>query len=298
MASVRHGGLLGRHPAQDDGHQEGGGLVVGQGSVGHPRHEPFQRGPVQLAPIPFRANEIDSTHGSAGEYNSPRRFPSPMADAPTLSPEVSRSVSALARTLVAASRSWALYPPDHPAVRSSLDRLLRRDRRDQRREGVRVRRDPRHAARGRRRRRQAGTRTPSRKPPDGSMTATSSSSPSQEGSAPPPSRRLLGMLSEDPRIIRQRGGPARVWADEGDAAITVEQIDFTQVLEDRDAANPVRRKDDVWRAIVRGILDRSKPTDEAAQSAPARDCRRRHRDRRAGERRHRARTTPWTARRC
>ena len=35
-----------------------------------------------------------------------------MADAPTLSPEVSRSVSALARTLVAAARSWALYPPD------------------------------------------------------------------------------------------------------------------------------------------------------------------------------------------
>ena len=40
-----------------------------------------------------------------------------MADAPTLSPEVSRGVSALARTLVAAARSWALYPPDHPAVR-------------------------------------------------------------------------------------------------------------------------------------------------------------------------------------
>src|SRR5436189_5882834 len=46
-----------------------------------------------------------------------------MADAPTLSPEASRSVSALARTLVTAARSWALYPPDHPAVRGSLDRL-------------------------------------------------------------------------------------------------------------------------------------------------------------------------------
>src|SRR6186997_3143445 len=47
-----------------------------------------------------------------------------MADATTtLSPEVSRSVSALARTLVATARSWALYPPDHPAVRGSLDRL-------------------------------------------------------------------------------------------------------------------------------------------------------------------------------
>ena len=46
-----------------------------------------------------------------------------MADAPTLSPEVSRSVLALARTLVATARSWAPYPPEHPAVRGSLDRL-------------------------------------------------------------------------------------------------------------------------------------------------------------------------------
>src|SRR5215472_537252 len=46
-----------------------------------------------------------------------------MADVPTLSPEVSRSVLALARTLVAAARGWALYPPEHPAVRGSLDRL-------------------------------------------------------------------------------------------------------------------------------------------------------------------------------
>src|SRR3954449_3089955 len=43
--------------------------------------------------------------------------------ATTLSPEISRSVSALARTLVATARSWALYPPDHPAIAGSLDRL-------------------------------------------------------------------------------------------------------------------------------------------------------------------------------
>src|SRR5436190_14675590 len=57
----------------------------------------------------------------SGEYNSVSLRP--MADAPTLSPEVSRGVTTLARTLVAAARSWALYPPDHPAVRGSLDRL-------------------------------------------------------------------------------------------------------------------------------------------------------------------------------
>ena len=46
-----------------------------------------------------------------------------MPDVTPLSPELSRSVSGLARALVAASRSWALYPPEHPAVRSAIDRL-------------------------------------------------------------------------------------------------------------------------------------------------------------------------------
>src|SRR6478609_4201919 len=46
-----------------------------------------------------------------------------MADAPTLSPAVALSVTAVARALVAAARSWALYPADHPALLSALDRL-------------------------------------------------------------------------------------------------------------------------------------------------------------------------------
>jgi hypothetical protein len=78
-------------------------------------------------------------------------------------------------------------------------------------------------------------------------------------------QKLLGMLSEDSRVIRQRGGPANVWADEGDGAIAVQQIDFSQLLADREVTNPVRRKDDLWRSIVKGILDRRKPTDEASQ---------------------------------
>src|SRR4051812_34009693 len=46
-----------------------------------------------------------------------------MADAPTLSPELCRNVSTLARTLVAEARSCALCSPDHPAVRGSLERM-------------------------------------------------------------------------------------------------------------------------------------------------------------------------------
>jgi hypothetical protein len=187
-----------------------------------------------------------------------------MADAPTLSPEVSRGVSSLARTLVAAARSWALYPPDHPAVRGSLDRL-----------------------------RTAITETSAGQiftfgvTPETLMVEGIAVGGRDAGAIAEAARwlhdrdilqmtfagevsvialqRLLGVLSEDSRVIRQRGGPAKVWAEEGDATIAVQQIDFSHVLEDREITNPVRRKDDLWRSIIRGILDRKKPTDEAAQ---------------------------------
>src|SRR5262249_12113355 len=115
--------LLRRHPAKDDRHQQRGRLVVGERPIGHTRDEPLDFRAGQLAAIPFCANEIDGAHGAAKSIIQRHSFPSYMADAPTLSPEVSRSVLALARTLVAAARSWALYPPEHPAVRGSLDRL-------------------------------------------------------------------------------------------------------------------------------------------------------------------------------
>jgi HEAT repeat protein len=187
-----------------------------------------------------------------------------MADAPTLSPEVSRGVSSLARTLVAAARSWALYPAEHPAVRGSLDRL--------------------QASIAETHRGQIFTFGVT---PDSLMVEGIAVGGRDAGAIAEAARwlhdrdvlqmtfvgevsvhalqRLLGVLSEDSRIIRRRGGPAKVWAEEGDVAILVEQIDFSQVLEDRDVTNPVRRKDDLWRSIIRGILDRRKPTDEAAQ---------------------------------
>ncbi|HEX9368633.1 MAG TPA: HEAT repeat domain-containing protein [Vicinamibacterales bacterium] len=188
-----------------------------------------------------------------------------MADAPTLSPEVSRSVSALARTLVAAARSWALYPPDHPAVSGSLDRL---------RIAIAEARDGQVFAFG--------------VTPDTLLVAGIPAGGRDAGAiaeaarwlhdrdilqltfagdvSVPVLQRLLGVLSEDSRIIRRRGGPAKVWAEEGDTAVTLQQIDFSQVLEDRDVTNPVRRKDDIWRSIVRGILDRKKPADKTAQA--------------------------------
>src|SRR5262245_52275246 len=187
-----------------------------------------------------------------------------MADASTLSPEVSRSVSALARTLVAAARSWALYPPDHPAVRGSLDRL---------RGAITEARGGQIFAFG---------VTPETLLVTGVAVGGKDAAAIAEaarwlhdrdilqmtfsGDIPVASlQRLLGILSEDSRVVRQRGGPAKIWAEEGDSALLLEQIDFGRVLEDREVQNPVRRKDDLWRSIVRGVLDRRRPTDEAAQ---------------------------------
>lgn len=187
-----------------------------------------------------------------------------MADAPTLSPEVSRSVLAVARTLVVAARSWALYPPEHPAVRGSLDRL--------------------RASLGD----ASGGQifsfgvTPETLivagiPVEGRETASIGEAAKWlhdrdvlriafTGEVSISAlQKLLSLLSDDPRSVRQRGGPAKVWAGGGSPSIDIEQIDFSSVLEERDVVNPVRRKDDLWRSIVNGVLDRRKPTDEATQ---------------------------------
>src|SRR5207237_9402983 len=79
-------------------------------------------------------------------------------------------------------------------------------------------------------------------------------------------QRLLGVLSEDSRVTRQQGGPARVWSAQPEPSILVEQIDFSHLLEDREVISPARRKDDLWRAIVRSVLDRRRPMDEALQA--------------------------------
>ena len=188
-----------------------------------------------------------------------------MADVPTLQPELSRSVSALARTLVAAARSWALYPPDHPALRGSLDRL-------------------RHAiAEAANGQPFSFGVTPETLLIEGIPVSGRDLGAVTEAAgwlhdrdilqltfagdiAVPSLERLLGVLSEDSRLVRRRGGPAKVWSEDGDASVFIQQIDFSQVLQDREVTNPARRKDDIWRSIVRSVLDRRTPLDERTQA--------------------------------
>src|SRR5207249_4781862 len=46
-----------------------------------------------------------------------------MPQATQLSAELTRSLLQLARALLAATRNWMLYPPEHPAIHSSVERL-------------------------------------------------------------------------------------------------------------------------------------------------------------------------------
>ena len=181
----------------------------------------------------------------------------------TLAPELARRVGTLARTLVAAGRSWALYPPEHPAVRTSLERLTTAVR---------------DAANG-----QAFSFgvTPDTLLIEGIPVSTREG-PTTEAAAwlhnrdilqmsflgdvsPAALHDLLALLADDPERLRQEGGPARAWAGKGHATIVVEQVDYAKVLEERDVQRPARKKDDLWRAIVRAVLDRRKSLDEAMQ---------------------------------
>ena len=188
-----------------------------------------------------------------------------MPDATPPPPGISRSVSALARGLVAAARNWALYPPDHPAVRSAVARL--------------------EAALA-----TASTGQPLSLgiTPDTLLiagTPAGSDGPIAEAAAwlhqhdvlhitfadrvPLTAlQSLLALMAEDIAAVRGRGGPARAWLALGEDSISIEQIDFAGLFRDREV-QPLEdiphRKDDVWRAIVRSVTDRRKVLDEAVQ---------------------------------
>ncbi len=185
-----------------------------------------------------------------------------MPEVTSLSPELSRSVSALARALVAAARSWSLYPPDHPAVKTSVDRLR----------AALAAASSGHIF--------SFAVTPETLLVEG--IAAGADGPVAEaahwlhqhdivqltfaGDVPIDAlQALLALLAEDVASVRARGGPAIAWRALQHGAIAIEQIDFASVFEEREVQHPARRKDDLWRSIVRAITHRHKITDEAAQ---------------------------------
>lgn len=185
-----------------------------------------------------------------------------MTDAAILSPELARSVSTLARTLVTAARSWTLYPREHPAVSASLERLRVALAEAGSGHGFTFGVTPETLL-------VEGIAAPADGPVaeaanwlhrrDILQLAFAHDVPLPELVA------LLSLLGEEIDAVRQRGGPAQAWSALGHGSIAIEQIDFTSVFEDREVESPARRKDDLWRSIVRAVTDKHKTLDEAVQ---------------------------------
>ena len=78
-------------------------------------------------------------------------------------------------------------------------------------------------------------------------------------------RALLRLLARNTEELRAAGGPAGAWGTDGHPSIVIEQIDYEQLLEDREIEKPPDRRDDVWRSLVNTVVDGRSAFDERQQ---------------------------------
>jgi HEAT repeat protein len=186
-----------------------------------------------------------------------------MAQAPTLSPELTRISISLARALSAGARNWALYPPEHPAVDAALTRLA--DAVNASTSGAVFTFAVTPATLM-----VAGVALPEDQP----VTETARLLHDRDvltltflGEVTMPAlHALLQILTTQPDELRAAGGPAAAWEKLGaPASIAIEQIDYEKILEDRLVEQPADRKDDVWQSLVQQIVEGQTVFDERQQ---------------------------------
>ena len=187
-----------------------------------------------------------------------------MSQASQLSPELARGLLQLARALLAATRNWSLYPPEHPTVQASVSRLS--DAIQQSTLGAVF---------------SIGI-TPETLLIEGAAADGTQSGIAEAaallhdrdllqltfiGDVPPDAvLAFLRVLTVDADERRKRGGPAKIWETEGHPSVQIEQIDYARVLarDEGDIPEPARR-DNLWRSIVLSITSSLAVFDEAAQ---------------------------------
>lgn len=176
-----------------------------------------------------------------------------MSEGAQLSPELARGLLQLARALVAAARNWTLYPAEHPAVAASVARLSDAIQRSTLGAIFSVGITP-------------DTLLVESAPADASQPAIAEAAALLHDRdvlritfvGEVPQRALhafLRLLALDASERRRLGGPARIWAVDGDPSLTLEQIDYEKVLarEGGHVPEPAKR-DDLWRSIVLSIV--------------------------------------------
>jgi hypothetical protein len=175
-----------------------------------------------------------------------------MSQASQLSPELAQGLLTLARSLVAAIRNWSLYPAEHPAVAQSLERLCAsiRDTTGGAILAIAVTPD---------------TLVIEGAAADRTNTAIAEAAALLHdrdileltflGEIPTESiRALLTLLTLGAQERRDRGGPAKMWADAGHPSIALKEVDYRQVLARETAGSgDAAPHDDVWQSIVMSI---------------------------------------------
>jgi HEAT repeat protein len=178
-----------------------------------------------------------------------------------LSIELVQGVTHLARSLVAAARNWTLYPPEHPATKASFERLSHAIQQATNDAVFSVGITPDTLL-------IEGHPVPASPPVTDAARLLHDRDLLQltfSGNVPAEAvAKLLGLLAKDGAALREGGGPERLWSKDGHQSITLEQIDYARVLEDKDEAR-ARHHDDVWRSIVHSIVSGQQTMDELAQ---------------------------------
>jgi len=172
-----------------------------------------------------------------------------------------QGITHLARSLVAAARNWTLYPPEHPAAKASFERLSQAIQQATNNEILSMAITPDTLLVGGQPVTQSqAINEAARLLHDRDLLVLTFS-----GAVPVEAvASLLRLLSMDSPALRAGGGPAAVWSAHGHHAITLEQIDYVHVLEDKNPEH-VRQHDDVWKSIVQSIALGQKRFDEQSQ---------------------------------
>jgi len=187
-----------------------------------------------------------------------------MSQASQLSPELARGLLQLARGLLAATRNWTLYPPDHPTVKASVARLSDAIKQTTGGTIFSIGITPQTLL------------IEDAAADQGQASITEAAAMLHDhdliritfvGAVPAEAvHALLQVLSLDLEERRARGGPAKIWETDGHESIQLEQIDYASLLarQEGDVAEPAKR-DDLWKSIVLSITNALTVFDEAAQ---------------------------------